>query len=45
MAFAGWWALGGVGTLAAGYGAWEWRREMISALGKVKGFFTSWVGK
>ncbi|USN96786.1 MAG: lamin tail domain-containing protein [Candidatus Nomurabacteria bacterium] len=27
-AFVGWWALGGVGLLAAGYGAWEWRREL-----------------
>jgi len=27
-AFVGWWALGGVGLLAAGYGAWEWRTEI-----------------
>ncbi len=26
--FVGWWALGGVGVLAASYGAWEWRREL-----------------
>lgn len=24
----GWWAFGGVGTLAAGYAGWEWRREV-----------------
>ena len=30
MAFVGWWALGGVGLLAAGYAAWEWRRELMS---------------
>ena len=30
--FVGWWALGGVGLLAAGYGVWEWRRE-IAAIG------------
>jgi hypothetical protein len=27
-AFTGWWALGGVGVLAAGYAGWEWRREI-----------------
>lgn len=27
-AFVGWWALGGVGLLAAGYGVWEWRNEI-----------------
>jgi hypothetical protein len=40
-AFAGWWALGGVGALAAGYGAWEWRREMLSAIHAAFQFFTS----
>ena len=28
MAFVGWWALGGVGLLAVGYGVWEWRHEL-----------------
>ncbi len=28
--FVGWWALGGVGLLALGYGVWEWRREITS---------------
>lgn len=40
-AFAGWWALGGIGTLAAGYGAWEWRREVASIGSRVVQFFTS----
>ncbi|HEU0266415.1 MAG TPA: hypothetical protein VFQ70_02200, partial [Candidatus Saccharimonadaceae bacterium] len=26
--FAGWWALGGLTTLGAGYGTWEWREEI-----------------
>lgn len=30
MAFVGWWALGGLGILAAGYAAWEWRREILT---------------
>lgn len=40
-AFVGWWALGGVGLLAVGYGAWEWRREVILGVRKVGSFFTS----
>lgn len=40
-AFIGWWALGGVGLIALGYGAWEWRREMLSGIRKVATFFTS----
>lgn len=40
-AFVGWWALGGVGVLAIGYGVWEWRREMISGIKKVTTYFTS----
>lgn len=40
-AFAGWWALGGVGTLAVGYGAWEWRHEAMSGIRKIGTFFTS----
>jgi hypothetical protein len=39
--FIGWWALGGVGLLAAGYGAWEWRREMRTGLRKIASFFAS----
>lgn len=37
-AFVGWWALGGVGALALGYGAWEWRREVFGGLRKVGSF-------
>lgn len=33
--FVGWWALGGVGLLAAGYGIWEWRRELATILHSV----------
>lgn len=40
-AFAGWWALGGVGSLAVGYGAWEWRREVASFIQKIGAFLTS----
>lgn len=40
-AFVGWWALGGVGVLAVGYGAWEWRREVRTAVRRVGEFFTS----
>lgn len=39
--FVGWWALGGVGVLAAGYGVWEWRREIWSGIRKTASFFTS----
>lgn len=34
-AFAGWWALGGVGILASGYAGWEWRREVAGLIRKV----------
>jgi hypothetical protein len=34
MAFVGWWALGGIGLLAVGYGAWEWRRELLDTFAK-----------
>lgn len=34
-------AFAGVGGLAAGYGAWEWRRELIAAVGRLR----SLVGK
>lgn len=40
-AFAGWWALGGVGVLAVGYGAWEWRREVVGLFRKTATFFRS----
>jgi hypothetical protein len=39
--FVGWWALAGVGALAAGYGVWEWRRELWSGIRKIGTFFTS----
>ncbi|MDB5186969.1 MAG: hypothetical protein JWM07_441 [Candidatus Saccharibacteria bacterium] len=39
-AFVGWYALGGLGVLAAGYAAWEWRREAISAIRRAISFFT-----
>ena len=42
-AFVGWWALGGVGVLALGYGVWEWHRELFGAIRKVGTFFT--IGK
>lgn len=38
-AFAGWWALGGVGLLAAGYGAWEWRDELRRGVRRMAGMF------
>jgi hypothetical protein len=28
---ASWWVIGGVGTLALGYAAWEWREEISTA--------------
>lgn len=40
-AFIGWWALGGVGLLALGYGAWEWHREVLAGLKKIGTFFHS----
>ena len=41
--FMGWWTVGGVGALAAGYGVWEWRRELMSFIRKVGLFPTSGV--
>jgi len=35
----GWIAFAGVGSLAVGYGVWEWRREIIGGLGKIAGVF------
>lgn len=34
---ASWFALGGVGSLALGYAAWEWRREVFGIVGKAFG--------
>lgn len=34
----GWWAFGGVGTLAAGYAGWEWRREVAAWIKKFAPF-------
>lgn len=41
QAFIGWWALGGIGLLALGYGAWEWRRELAVLFGRLTAFFHS----
>lgn len=41
--FAGWWTISGVGALAAGYGIWEWRREISKTIRKVGLFFISGV--
>lgn len=41
-AFVGWWALGGVGILAAGYAVWEWRHELRRAFQR-KGRFDQGV--
>lgn len=38
-AFVGWWALGGIGILAAGYGVWEWRQEISATVVKAGEFF------
>jgi len=40
-AFAGWWALGGIGVIALGYAGWEWREEVRGAVRKVMSFFCS----
>lgn len=40
VAFAGWWAMGGVGALAVGYAGWEWRREMLAGIVKIREVFT-----
>lgn len=37
-AFVGWWALGGVATVALGYAGWEWRREISVILQKASTF-------
>lgn len=38
--FAAWWALGGITALGAGYGAWEWRRELMAGLRRVGGMMS-----
>ncbi len=40
MAFVGWWALGGVGLLAAAYAGWEWRSELKAVLSRAASFFS-----
>lgn len=40
-AFIGWWALGGVGLVALGYGVWEWRQEMLTGIRKIGSFISS----
>ena len=35
--FAAWWALGGITLLGAGYGAWEWRRELATGMRRMGG--------
>jgi hypothetical protein len=39
--FVGWWALGGVGLLAIGYAGWEWRREVVSLIGRIRASLSS----
>lgn len=38
--FVGWWALGGLGVLAAGYGVWEWRDEVTRLIRRLPVYFT-----
>ncbi|HEY0964990.1 MAG TPA: hypothetical protein VGE13_00740 [Candidatus Saccharimonadales bacterium] len=33
----GWLAFAGVGSMAVGYGAWEWRRELSGVIGRIAG--------
>ncbi len=35
----GWFAVGGVGFLALGYGGWEWRMEIVQLFQKLRQFF------
>jgi hypothetical protein len=37
----GWWALGGVGLVAVGYAAWEWREEVLRLVRRFGSFFHS----
>ena len=38
--FVGWWALGGMGALALGYAGWEWRREVLAGIARIREAFT-----
>jgi Lamin Tail Domain len=40
-AFVGWWALGGIGLVAVGYGVWEWRVEITKAIRRAGSFMHS----
>lgn len=40
-ATATWWVVGGIAALAAGYGIWEWRREIVGGIGRLRAVFTS----
>lgn len=40
-AFVGWWAVGGIGMVALGYAAWEWRREVSMYIRKLFHFGNS----
>lgn len=35
-AIATWWVVGGIAALAAGYGVWEWRREIGAGVSRLK---------
>lgn len=37
--FVGWWAIGGVGALALGYAGWEWRREVLAGIARIREAF------
>ena len=39
--FVGWWAIGGLAILAAGYATWEWRDEIRRVVGRATMYFTS----
>ena len=36
-----WWAVGGVGLLAAGFAGWQWRWEILQAIRRLKSAVTS----
>lgn len=40
VAFIGWWALGGVALLGAGYGVWEWRYEINKSFSRIVSRFS-----
>lgn len=39
-AFAGWWAVGGIGALAVGRLGWEWREEIVKGIRAIGSFLT-----